>query len=54
MYLVIGATGNVGGGVVKQLLDKRHEVRPLVRDASRAELLPEGASFAVGDPRRPG
>ena len=49
MYLVIGATGNVGGELVKQLLDMGQDVRALVRDASRAELLPEGASFAVGD-----
>jgi uncharacterized protein YbjT (DUF2867 family) len=49
MYLVIGATGNVGAELVKQLLDNGHDVRALVRDASRADLLPEGASFAVGD-----
>jgi uncharacterized protein YbjT (DUF2867 family) len=49
MYLVIGATGNVGAELVKQLLDMGQDVRALVRDASRAELLPEGASFAVGD-----
>jgi uncharacterized protein YbjT (DUF2867 family) len=49
MYLVIGATGNIGGEVAKQLLDMGHDVRALVRDASRAELLPAGASYAIGD-----
>jgi uncharacterized protein YbjT (DUF2867 family) len=48
-YLVIGATGNVGGELVAQLLDQGHEVRALVRDASRAERLPAGTGIAVGD-----
>lgn len=48
MYLVIGATGNVGGELVKQLLDQGQQVRALVRDASRAEVLPAGVSIAVG------
>lgn len=48
MYLVIGATGNVGGELVKQLLDQGQDVRALVRDASRAEVLPAGVSIAVG------
>ena len=48
-YLVIGATGNVGGELVPRLLEQGHEVRALVRDASRAERLPAGTSIAVGD-----
>lgn len=48
-YLVIGATGNVGGELVTQLLDHGHEVRALVRDASRAKRLPAGIDIAVGD-----
>ena len=48
-YLVIGATGNVGGELVPQLLEQGHEVRALVRDASRAARLPAGTSIAVGD-----
>ncbi|MER6358277.1 NAD(P)H-binding protein [Streptomyces sp. NPDC001634] len=48
-YLVIGATGNVGGALLTQLLDAGHEVRALVRSASRAELLPAGIDIAVGD-----
>ncbi len=49
MILVIGATGNVGGELVKHLLDQGQEVRALVRDASRAEVLPPGVTIAVGN-----
>lgn len=48
-YLVIGATGNVGGALVPQLLKQGHQVRALVRDASSAERLPAGVDIAVGD-----
>ena len=48
MYLVIGATGNVGGELVEHLLDQGQKVRALVRDASRAAVLPPGVSIAVG------
>lgn len=49
LHLVIGATGNVGGEVVNLLLEKGHQVRALVRDASRADQLPKGIGIAVGD-----
>lgn len=48
-YLVIGATGNVGSELVTQLLQQGHQVRALVRNASRAKRLPAGAGIAVGD-----
>jgi uncharacterized protein YbjT (DUF2867 family) len=48
-YLVTGATGNVGGELATQLLEQGHEVRALVRDASRAGRLPAGTGIAVGD-----
>jgi len=48
MYLVIGATGNVGGELTRLLVDQGHQVRALVRDASRAEVLPEGVTYAGG------
>ncbi|GAA5039296.1 uncharacterized protein YbjT (DUF2867 family) [Thermocatellispora tengchongensis] len=48
-YLVIGATGDVGGALVPQLLEQGHQVRALVRDASSAERLPAGVDIAVGD-----
>ncbi|WP_299600260.1 NAD(P)H-binding protein [uncultured Tateyamaria sp.] len=50
MYLVFGATGNVGGEVATQLLQKGHGVRAFVRDEARArKQLPEGIEFAVGE-----
>ena len=49
MYLIIGATGNVGSEVTKHLLAAGHDVRALIRSEARASTLPEGASFAVGD-----
>jgi uncharacterized protein YbjT (DUF2867 family) len=49
MYLVTGATGNVGGPVARQLHEQGHCVRALVRDPSRAASLPAGIELAVGD-----
>ncbi len=49
MYLVTGATGNVGGPVARQLHEQGHSVRALVRDPSRAASLPAGIELAVGD-----
>src|SRR4051812_50042415 len=48
MYLVIGATGNVGGPVARQLFHQGADVRALVRDSARADL-PAGVELAVGD-----
>jgi uncharacterized protein YbjT (DUF2867 family) len=49
MYLVTGATGNVGGPVVRQLHEQGHRVRALVRDPSRAAGLPAGIELVTGD-----
>ncbi|GAA1879709.1 NAD(P)H-binding protein [Streptantibioticus ferralitis] len=49
MYLVTGATGNVGGPVARQLHEHGHSVRALVRDPSRAAGLPAGIELAVGN-----
>ncbi len=49
MYLVTGATGNIGGALVSQLLDQGQDARALVRSASRADQLPSGVDVAVGD-----
>jgi uncharacterized protein YbjT (DUF2867 family) len=49
MYLVIGATGNVGGPVARQLHEQGHGVRALVRAPSRAASLSAGIELAVGD-----
>jgi uncharacterized protein YbjT (DUF2867 family) len=48
-YLVLGATGNVGGALVHQLVDQGHQVRALVRDPARATHLPDGVEVVVGD-----
>jgi uncharacterized protein YbjT (DUF2867 family) len=50
--LVTGATGNVGGELVRTLLAGGEQVRALVRDG-RQGLLPSGAAPAVGDLDRP-
>jgi len=49
VYLITGSTGNIGRGVVDLLTSQGHDVRALVRDTSRADLLPEGTDIAVGD-----
>ena len=49
MYLITGATGNVGSALVTQLHQEGHAVRALVRDVSRADRLPDGIEIAVGD-----
>ena len=49
MYLITGATGNVGGPLAQQLHQQGHGVRALVRDPSRAGRLPTGIEVAVGD-----
>lgn len=49
MYLITGATGNIGRPLVEQLHKAGHAVRALVRDASRAKRLPEGIDIAVGN-----
>lgn len=48
--LLTGATGYVGGSLLPELLKAGHEVRCLVRDASRAQQkLPAEAAIVEGD-----
>ena len=47
--LVIGGTGNVGSGVVTELLKRGAEVRALVRKQPEAGKLPAGVEVAIGD-----
>lgn len=48
MYLVIGATGNVGGELVTHLHQQGHPVRAFVRNCVKASF-PDGVELAVGD-----
>jgi uncharacterized protein YbjT (DUF2867 family) len=47
--LVVGGTGNVGSGVVTELLKRGAEVRALVRKQPEAGKLPAGVEVAIGD-----
>lgn len=49
MYLVTGATGNVGSQVVSQLLAKGHKVRVFTRDASKLGSRANQVEVAIGD-----
>lgn len=48
MYLVTGATGNVGSEVVEQLLSSGQKVRVFTRDAARAARWGDRVEVAVG------
>lgn len=51
-YFVTGATGFIGGELVRQLVREGHEVRALVRDRGRARQLEAlGVEIFVGDIR---
>ena len=47
--LVVGGTGNVGSGVVIELLKRGAEVRALVRKQPAAGKLPAGVEATIGD-----
>lgn len=47
--LVVGATGSIGRLVVEQALSRGHSVHALVRDTTRAQLLPAAARRVTGD-----
>ncbi len=50
MILVIGATGKVGSGVVRELMERKVPVRALVRDPRRgADLRDRGVPVMVGN-----
>ena len=48
-YLVTGASGHVGGSLARQLHDRGHHVRALVRDPARAMGRPDAIERVVGD-----
>ncbi|WP_329071774.1 NAD(P)H-binding protein [Amycolatopsis sp. NBC_01480] len=49
MLLVTGATGDIGGHLVRALVDAGADVRALTRDPARAAGLPPQAECVVGD-----
>ena len=53
MILVTGATGNVGGAVLEQLVQAGHEVRVLVRDPNKLGPVGEEVSVVKGDLAKP-
>lgn len=54
MILVAGATGVLGGRIVRRLLEEQHPVRVLVRDVASGERMRlSGAEVVKGDLRRP-
>lgn len=53
MYLVTGATGNVGSNVVEQLLAQGEQVRVFTRDAAKVAHWGARVQLALGDLARP-
>lgn len=53
MYLVTGATGNVGREVVSELLDAGEKVRVFTRDATKVAALGNRVEVAAGDFTQP-
>jgi uncharacterized protein YbjT (DUF2867 family) len=49
MYLVTGATGNVGSNVVDHLLAQDQQVRVFTRDPARASAWGDRVQIAIGD-----
>lgn len=52
LYLVTGATGNIGGFIVKELLSRGERVRALTRNPDNADL-PGEVEVLTGDLSRP-
>jgi uncharacterized protein YbjT (DUF2867 family) len=53
MYLITGATGNVGSEVVDQLLAKGEKVRVFTRDAGKVSRWGDRVGVAIGDFGKP-
>ena len=49
MYLVFGATGNIGGELVNQLHLLGQEARAFLRNPGKASQFPAGTQIAIGD-----
>lgn len=48
-FFVTGATGFIGSHLCRQLVDSGHHVTALVRNAEKAQVLPESVAFVKGD-----
>lgn len=53
MIVIFGATGTIGGEVLRQLADQRAPVRAVVRSPERADALPVAAPTVVADLAEP-
>ena len=53
MILVTGATGNIGGELIRVLADAGEDVRALIRRDADRSALPAGVEGAIGDLNRP-
>ena len=53
MYLITGASGNIGGHIARQLLDAGHPVRVFARDPGKLGELAGRVEIAAGDFGRP-
>ncbi len=53
MYLVIGASGNVGGAVVDRLLDSGKQVRVFTRDSAKIARWGDRVQLVIGDFEKP-
>ena len=53
MILVTGATGNIGGAVLEQLVQAGHAVRALARDPAKLERLAGKVEIVKGDLAKP-
>jgi len=49
MILITGASGNVGGAVLRELLKSRSAVRAMVRSKEEAAKAPQGATAVIAD-----
>ncbi|MGI9075861.1 MAG: SDR family oxidoreductase [Gemmatimonadaceae bacterium] len=52
-HLILGGTGTVGSGVVRELLARGEKMRVMTRSADKASALPAGVKGVIGDLQDP-